>query len=246
MFKKAPKAKGFRKREADSDDGADGASAVVRQAPPTRKRGNAFSTKQDDDGSDDEVVNKGTAVFESSRSAAPMSHRGGAFETVETDTAVDRDARTLLERQIQMQKDGLTNDDTGLYQGAASYKSYVKINDAQVGANKFTGTKGPIRAPQFARATCRFDYQPDVCKDYKDTGYCGYGDGCKFMHDRGQYKTGWQLEQEFKFTKERQKEREMAGKMGDDSDEEREKDKYTIRGGNDDDLPFACHLCRGP
>ena len=29
------------------------------------------------------------------------------------------------------------------------------------------------------------DPQPDVCKDYKQTGYCGYGDSCKFMHDRG-------------------------------------------------------------
>ena len=24
-------------------------------------------------------------------------------------------------------------------------------------------------------------------KDYKQTGYCGYGDACKFMHDRGDY-----------------------------------------------------------
>jgi hypothetical protein len=26
------------------------------------------------------------------------------------------------------------------------------------------------------------------CKDYKETGRCGYGDSCKFMHDRGDYK----------------------------------------------------------
>lgn len=25
----------------------------------------------------------------------------------------------------------------------------------------------------------RFDYQPDICKDYKETGRCGYGDSCK-------------------------------------------------------------------
>lgn len=24
-----------------------------------------------------------------------------------------------------------------------------------------------------------------VCKDYKETGRCGYGDSCVFMHDRG-------------------------------------------------------------
>jgi len=59
-------------------------------------------------------------------------------------------------------------------------------------------------------STFRFDYQPDLCKDYKETGYCGYGgtqlnaaaipilnstntDSCKFMHDRGDYKSGWQV-----------------------------------------------------
>lgn len=40
----------------------------------------------------------------------------------------------------------------------------------------------------------RFDYQPDICKDYKETGFCSYGDSCKFMHDRGDYKSGWELE----------------------------------------------------
>ena len=32
------------------------------------------------------------------------------------------------------------------------------------------------------------------CKDYRETGIC---DSCKFMHDRGDYKFGWQLEQEW-------------------------------------------------
>ena len=43
----------------------------------------------------------------------------------------------------------------------------------------YGSTQGPIRAPTFLRATCRFDYQPDICKDYKETGFCGYGDQCK-------------------------------------------------------------------
>lgn len=35
--------------------------------------------------------------------------------------------------------------------------------------------KGPIRAPSNLRATVRWDYQPDICKDYKETGFCGFG-----------------------------------------------------------------------
>jgi RING finger protein 113A len=36
---------------------------------------------------------------------------------------------------------------------------------------------GPLKAPKNLRVTCRFDYQPDLCKDYKETGYCGFGGG---------------------------------------------------------------------
>ena len=56
--------------------------------------------------------------------------------------------------------------------------------------------RGPIRAPANLRSTVRWDYQPDVCKDFKETGFCGFGDSCKFMHDRSDYKHGWQLERE--------------------------------------------------
>ena len=56
---------------------------------------------------------------------------------------------------------------------------------------------GPVKAPVFIRQSVRFDYQPDVCKDYKETGYCGFGDACKFVHDRSDYKSGWQLEKEW-------------------------------------------------
>jgi len=39
----------------------------------------------------------------------------------------------------------------------------------------FTDRQGPIRAPAHLRATVRWDYQPDICKDYKETGFCGFG-----------------------------------------------------------------------
>lgn len=41
------------------------------------------------------------------------------------------------------------------------------------------------------------DYQFDVCKDYKEMGFCGYGDLCKFLYDRGDYLVGWQLDKLF-------------------------------------------------
>ena len=74
----------------------------------------------------------------------------------------------------------------------------------------------------------RWDYQPDICKDYKETGFCGFGDSCKFMHDRGDYKHGWQLEREF----------EHGNYIPEDPS------AYEIHSDEDDDLPFACFMCR--
>ena len=42
------------------------------------------------------------------------------------------------------------------------------------------------------------DYQPDVCKDYKLTGFCGYGDSCKFIHSRDDFIQGSKLSIDWK------------------------------------------------
>ncbi|KEH19406.1 zinc finger C-x8-C-x5-C-x3-H type protein [Medicago truncatula] len=64
-------------------------------------------------------------------------------------------------------------------------------------------THGPLRPSTHIRVSSRIDYQPDLCKDFKETGYCGYGDSCKFLHDRTDYKSGWQLEKEWNETEKR-------------------------------------------
>ena len=47
----------------------------------------------------------------------------------------------------------------------------------------FACRKGPMRAPANIRVTTRWDYQPDLCKDYKETGFCGFGG--KLIFDEG-------------------------------------------------------------
>jgi RING finger protein 113A len=112
---------------------------------------------------------KVATVYGSNREVAPL-HGTGATATNEIDTAHENDARAKLEKSVSAEK---------------------------VSASKISGTFGPLRAPTFLRATVRFDYQPDICKDYKETGFCGFGDSCKFMHDRSDYKSGAQIEREW-------------------------------------------------
>jgi len=93
-----------------------------------------------------------------------------------------------------------------------------------------------MRASANIRVTNRFDYQPDICKDYKETGFCGYGDSCIYMHDRGDYKAGWQLDQEWEAE---QRAKKAALIEGLDPEAESSSDE-------DDDVPFACLICREP
>ncbi|KAL3108664.1 hypothetical protein niasHT_019185 [Heterodera trifolii] len=112
--------------------------------------------------------------------------------------------------------------------GAKEHEDTIKGNAAS-GLNRL----GPIRAQQYMRASVRWDYAPDICKDYKETGFCTFGDSCKFMHDRTDYKHGWEIERDWE-----------AGKL-----KEAEADQYLISSGDegaeeDDKLPHSCFICR--
>ena len=153
-----------------------------------------------------------------------------------------------------------------------------QLNSATLSSHQAPRSKflaGPLRASTFVRTTVRFDYQPDICKDYKETGFCGFGDTCIYLHDRGETKSGWEMEQEYEENKkretlkrEREMERFMEGMMcgevtsgtgegggGATTAGSNNHDDFSAFNNNDDDinnnniiddgLPYACHICRG-
>lgn len=63
------------------------------------------------------------------------------------------------------------------------------------GESQTIGPVKPLTSVPLKDYNVRFDYAPDLCKDYLETGYCGFGDSCKFLHDRGDYKMGWELDE---------------------------------------------------
>ena len=122
-------------------------------------------------------------------------------------------------------------------EGYTGQKNYQKFEEARRDVptqNKYTQI-GPIRAAANVRTVTVVDYQPDVCKDYKQTGYCGFGDNCKFLHDRGDYKAGWQLDREWEIEQAKKKAGHKTG-----SDDEQEDDD------EEEEIPFNCVIHRGP
>eukprot|EP00882_Tetradesmus_deserticola_P022991 GHRQ01025016.1.p1 GENE.GHRQ01025016.1~~GHRQ01025016.1.p1 ORF type:complete len:248 (+),score=111.63 GHRQ01025016.1:497-1240(+) len=167
---------------------AEDQTAVVRKAKQQRGEPLAFSTKN--------YGPQDVAVTFASTAAALAARDESATRYLETETEFDRDARAQRERLLAVSAAGPAAAD-GRYRGANAYVDYkqgLRREGAGVGAEKGSGAYGPLRGNVFVRTTARFDYQPDICKDYKETGFCSYGDSCKFMHDRGDYKSGWELE----------------------------------------------------
>ncbi|CAK1593525.1 unnamed protein product [Parnassius mnemosyne] len=181
-----------------------------------------------------EVGNDSSSDEEISRARTTLSvqqQRENATATYELDTERDKDAQTIFEKAQKINEELQGQADDKIYRGINNYAQYYKKRDTAAGnASSGLVRKGPIRAPANLRATVRWDYQPDICKDYKETGFCGFGDSCKFLHDRSDYKHGWQLERE-----------EVEGSAARDAGGSGDSD-YEIH--SDDELPFKCFICR--
>lgn len=141
---------------------------------------------------------------------------------------------------MQISKDKLAGKlETNLYKGTNANVIYLEKSEKDFSRHKVTGSLGPMRAPTNVRVTCRFDYAQGICKDYKETGRCGFGDGCVFMHDRGDYKTGWELEEEWK---KEQIEKERLIREGKFSELDEDKEEYLVEK-DEDEMELVCPIC---
>ncbi|CAE8584818.1 unnamed protein product [Polarella glacialis] len=185
-----------------------------------------------------------------------------ATRRLEVDTEVGQDNRAVLERNQKIHeglKDGTL--EAGVYRGAGAYKRYANRSEGAIAAAKYTGLLGPLRSSMTNVRSClRIEYigtsgEGGVCKDYKETGYCGFGDSCKFAHDRSDYKPSYILEKEWedkqklieekrrKRWEQRVQRRAKAEEEGKPIPESEDSDVSSSVSDDDEKLPTECGHC---
>jgi RING finger protein 113A len=173
--------------------------------------------RTEDDADDDESTREGPDI----KWTAAGSHIHAALDIIAGDEIEEVLAKR---RRKELEEHGEAEEEApdGVYKGQKAYRTHLKKDKEAPKAMRI----GPQRSTSTIRTVTIVDYQPDVCKDYKETGYCGFGDTCKFLHDRGTYLAGWQLD---KLAENPKKQVEDVS----DTD-------------SDEDIPFACLICRKP
>jgi RING finger protein 113A len=228
----------LRKRPAQDDNPDDEDSTAITAARRSKEAPLAFTTKS--------TTNSEVNIKFESNKFIQQAGDGGATRAIELEGDAPLPASAAAAEAVE----------AGLYKGMAAYKDYRAgfRHEHPVDKKGAANAYGPLKGASNIRMTVRVDYQPDVCKDYKETGYCGFGDSCKFLHDRGDYKAGWQIDKEWEEKQKATRERIEAGLLQSDDDEDKVGDTRTRNQGkgtdsgvvDGDQLPFACLICRKP
>ncbi|KAJ2903704.1 Pre-mRNA-splicing factor cwc-24 [Zalerion maritima] len=241
VFKKRGKNKNLRKRAATTlrdDSGSSGYSSSQDESGHRVKR--RMTKTLVSAGSKNQSSGDGdlsATVFTADRDA-PLD---GSNDATKQSNWYDKDPHEKAAARARAKDDGVVTASDGTYKGLSSQTSFIQKNP-----NAPNRKVGPIKAPTNIRTVTVTDFAPDVCKDYKQTGFCGFGDNCKFLHAREDYKQGWQLDREW--------ENVTKGKKNVQGTVVGSADRSRVGGGEDGDddddamlenIPFACIICKG-
>ena len=238
LFKKRGN-KNIRKRAASPPPASDSESGYTSTEDEgrriKRRRKTAIVTASSTNATKSTPTDLSTTTFAGDRSAQ-ISETNDATKTSNWFDESKADAKSLLgTTRTRPPKSGTeieaVND--GTYKGAAGYKSFIQKNPDAPSRNV-----GPVKAPTNIRTITVTDFAPDVCKDYKQTGFCGFGDSCKFLHAREDYKQGWELDKDWEIGSKNKKKGGQAAKNLADAQDSEEEDA-ALEG-----IPFACIICK--
>lgn len=245
--------------DSDASDGYTSSEDEAGQRVKRRKKNKAAVTASSKDQHPGAARSTNATVFEADRSV-PITSVNDA--TKQSNWFDEADSAKLLGSTRPLPKSSRSNQreansgsqptaaaeqPDGTYKGLANQASFIQKNP-----NAPNRTVGPIKAATNIRTITVTDFAPDVCKDYKQTGFCGFGDNCKFLHAREAYQQGWQLDKEWeKVTKGKKNassgtvfasaNRGGGGGAKDDDGDPDAADEAML-----EKIPFACIICKGP
>ncbi|KAI0376932.1 hypothetical protein F5Y04DRAFT_265303 [Hypomontagnella monticulosa] len=226
---------------SDSDDDYTSSEDEAGQRVKRRKKNTAVVTASSKDNAIRNSHTQNATIFEADRSIPITSTNDATKQT----NWFDEDTNLLGKtRPLPKSKDApdIQTQPDGTYKGLANQTKFIQKNP-----NAPNRTFGPIKAATNIRTITTTDFAPDVCKDYKQTGFCGFGDNCKFLHAREDYKQGWQLDREWENVTKGKK--NLGGKVVASANRGANGDDDSVDAAEEallEKIPFACIICKGP
>ncbi|GMF17319.1 unnamed protein product [[Candida] boidinii] len=153
--------------ESDSDDEDDKSVVKSKFIKRAKLNNQVDKTKEIKQGADNSV--KDTTESSSNSNLEPGSRSSSSSSS---DSDPDSNEQNDNTKEIKRHD----SDGNRLYTGMKDYNA-VKPKEMRV-----KGLSADIKANNV------IDYQRDVCKDFLKNGYCGFGDTCKFLHYRDEFK----------------------------------------------------------
>lgn len=209
--------------DSDSSSGSEAEGGETRVVKRRKLNDNALKASTSEQQSKSEL--EGTTKYEANRSAVieastDATKQSNWFEETADDA---RSSKNLL----------------GSTRALTKPQSYIEKEP-----NAPERKVGPQKAASNVRTITMVDYTPDVCKDYKQTGFCGFGDNCKFLHAREDYAAGWKLDKEWEM---KTKGKKLDGTVVASANRDlSQKDEDGIDLAMLEKIPFACIICKKP
>jgi RING finger protein 113A len=215
--------------------------AVRKAAPPPSPSDSDFSSGSDAEGDDGRVVKRRRTHGNTLKASTADQKTKPSYEGT---TKYEADRTAKIEASTDATKQTNWYDENA--EDALSVQNLLGKTRAKPLIEKNPDAPnrqvGPIKGPTNIRTITVTDYTPDVCKDYKQTGYCGFGDGCKFLHAREDYAAGWKLDRDWELSTKGKKQGGTVVASANRDAKDKDDDGFDLA--VLEKIPFACIICK--
>ncbi|KAF2015432.1 hypothetical protein BU24DRAFT_178206 [Aaosphaeria arxii CBS 175.79] len=216
-----------------------------KAAPPPPTNSSDSSSGSDSDGDDGRVVKKRKIQGNALKASTANQKNATAADLGTTKYEADRSA--VIEASSDATKQSNWYEENA--NDTLSSKNLLGTTRSTKPTNSLIETKpdapkrqvGPMKSSSNVRTVTFTDYAPDVCKDYKQTGFCGFGDSCKFLHAREDYAAGWKLDRDWELSN---KGKQPGGTVVASANRDAKQKEDEFDAALLDKIPFACIICK--